>query len=109
MPDLRGLTIIIVGPDPDRFAAALTLASASAALGGPTRLFADERAVPLLRRGGPHASRIDEARALGASVVACQTGLAGAGLTPADLVEEVEMGGLVGLLATLGDARLVTV
>lgn len=106
MPVMRGLTLLVATGDAERFRTALTLAAAHAALGGRTRVYFHEGAVRLL------ASRIgliDMAIESGASLIACQTGLADAGLTVGDLPEGTETGGLVGILADLGEDRLVTV
>lgn len=106
MPTLRGLTIVVVTDDVDRFGAALTLASAHAALGGPTRLYCHDRAVRLLIGDSP---LLATAREIGVRLIACQSGLADAGLAHESLAAEVEAGGMVGVLATLGDDRLVAV
>ena len=106
MPDMRGLTILVATADPARLRAALTLASASAALGGRTRVYFHEAAVPSLADPDP---LIATAIETGALLIACQTGLAAAGLTTDQLPPGVETGGLIGLLADLGDDRLDTV
>ncbi len=120
---MRGLTILVLSGDGERFRAALTLASAHRALGGPTRVYCHEAAVALLGAGpDPEAARlaahglpdraalIESAIDLGVTIVACQTGLALAGLAQTDLPKGVETGGIVGILADLGDEdRLVTV
>jgi predicted peroxiredoxin len=118
---MRGLTLIVATGDPERFRAALTLASAHAALGGRTRIYCHEAAVALLAGDDPDAAML-HARGLpsraqliataiesGAAILACQTGLALAGLAETRLPAGVETGGLVGLLADLGDDRLDTV
>ena len=107
---MRGLTILVPTADPARFRAALTLAAAHAALGGRTRLFLHEGAVALLRPAGAElAHLIATATESGAILVACQTGLARAGLAETDLPAGAETGGLIGLLATLDEDRLDTV
>ena len=110
---MRGLTIIVAGVDPDRLRAALTLACAAAALGGRTRVYLHEAAVGLLAREAPAPAglpNLTELRGIaddgGVELIACQTGLALAGLA-AD-TQRVAAGGLIDLLATLGDDRLVT-
>ncbi len=110
---MRGLTIIVAGPDPDRLRAALTLACAAAALGGRTRVYLHEAAVTLLTAPGTAPEGLPdltELRAIaddsGVALIACQTGLALAGLS-AD-TQRVAAGGLIDLLATLKDDRLVT-
>lgn len=110
---MRGLTIVVAGPDPDRFRAALTMACAAAALGGRARVYLHEAAVGLL---GVDASapeglpNLTDLRAIadhsGVGLIACQTGLVLAGLS-AD-TQRVAAGGLIDLLATLKDDRLVT-
>ncbi|WP_294090693.1 DsrE family protein [Sphingomonas sp.] len=116
--------ILLLSDDGARGRAALSLALAESALGRPATLFAQERAVALLA-AAPRADDETEAlaaaglpdrRALlamavesGVSLIACQTGLALTGLTLPDLVPGVEAGGLMGLAATLGEARWLTV
>lgn len=121
MPVVRGLTLIVASGDPERFRAALTLASAHAALGGRTRVYCHEAAVALLAgddadaaglhaRGLPsRAELIVTALETGVAIAACQTGLALAGLAESALPAGIETGGLVGLLAVLEDDRLVTI
>ncbi|WP_223799669.1 peroxiredoxin [Sphingomonas nostoxanthinifaciens] len=107
---MRGLTIIVAGDDPQRFGTALAMAAAHAALGGSTNLFADGAAVVLL--AGLTEDRralIDTALELGVRILACQTGLADTGLAFAALDPRIEAGGLVGVLAAIGDDRLVVV
>ncbi len=121
---MKGLAIIVASRDPVRFRAALTLAVAQAALGSKVRLYCHEASVALLAR----AERTDDdtapltanglpdrhgliamALAGGVILIACQTGLAVAGLAMGDLAAGVEAGGMMALLANLGDDRLVTV
>lgn len=119
---MRGLTIVVVSADRERFRAALTLACANAALGGSTTVYAHERAVSLLvPADDPGDAELADAglpgrRAListaiesGVRLVACQTGLSLAGVTATDLAEGTETDGLVALLSQIGDDRLVTV
>ncbi len=120
MPDMRGLTIIVASGDIERFRAALALACAHAALGGRARLYCHEGAVPLLVPGADPgdaalpahglATRdqlLAEARQAGVALIACQTGLAAAGI-PFDLLPVgAEPGGLVSLMAELNEDRLV--
>ena len=117
---MRGLTIVTATADAGRFRSAIGLAAAQAAVGGRARLFLDTAAVPLLAPPMVHAEdaayRVaglptlaelwDTALTLGVTVVACQSGLALAGLTPDAIDIRVEFGGLTGLLATLSDDRL---
>lgn len=116
---MRGLTLIVATGDAERFRAALTLAAANAALGGRTRVFCHERAAALLAaKADPQAaelraaglpdlpSLIETTTACGVVLIACQTGLALAGLAEGDLPAGAETGGMVGLLAALGEDRL---
>lgn len=110
---MRGLTIVVAGPDADRFRAALTMACAAAALGGRTRVYLHEAAVGLLAvdafapEGLPGSAELRAvATDSGVELIACQTGLALAGLS-AD-TQRVAAGGLIDLLATLKDDHLVT-
>lgn len=121
MPGMRGLTILAATADAERFRAALSIACAHAALGGSARLYCHEAAVTLLVPGtdpaddglaarglATRAQLLAEARDSGVSLIACQTGLAAAGIAFDALTPGVEPGGLVSLLATLGEGRLVT-
>jgi len=121
MPCMRGLTILVATADVERFCAALSLACAHAALGGRTRLYCHEAAVALLVPGADagdgglagkglatRAQLLTEALDGGVTLIACQTGLAAAGIAFDTLTAGVEPGGLVSLLADLGDDRLVT-
>lgn len=120
MPGMRGLTIIAATGDAERFRAALSLACAHAALGGATRLYCHEAAVALLVPGSDpgdaglaakglasRAQLVAEAQESGVMLIACQTGLAAAGIAFEMLPPGVEPGGLVSLLAALGEDRLV--
>lgn len=118
---MRGLTLIFAGPEPSRFHAALSVAAASAATGAKTRLYLHGDAVALIasslvspdddrhRAAGlpTLAQMLGEALGLGVTLICCQTGLALAGITADALDPQMEVGGLVGLLATLGGDRLV--
>ena len=117
---MPGLTILIPVADRVRFRAALSLACAQAALGGRVRIFCQEEAATLLvdtpdvdeaslsARGLPTIpTLISTAREIGVELLVCQTGLAAASLTIDGLFASVEAGGLVGVLATLGDDRLI--
>ena len=122
MPLVRGLTIIVTGAEEERFRAALTLACSQAALGGRVRVYFHERAVALLAPSEP--SRHEDvaqhglptqndllvlARESGVALIACQTGIALCGVQADALFAGSEAGGMVGLLATLGEDRLVSV
>jgi predicted peroxiredoxin len=116
MPIVQGLSIVVAGTDPARLHAALSVASAWAALERPARIFLQAEAAGLLARlddrasaeGQPNLSELlTETLALGVSVTACQTGLALCGLSAEDLANGVETGGLVGFLAERGDDQLM--
>jgi predicted peroxiredoxin len=97
---MRGLTIVCTRAD--AMAPALTLAMAQAALGGRARLFAQGPAVT-----GLNAPLMAEAIALGVELLACQTGLAEAGLDLAALDTRIVAAGPVSVLQSLGEDRLV--
>jgi len=103
---MRGLTILVVSGDPARFEAALTLASASAALGARSRVYCHGGAVARLAADSP---LLATAREIGVALIACQTGLSDTGLSFDALAPGVEAGGMVGVLADLRDDRLVTI
>lgn len=114
---MRGLKLVILTPDAERFRGALTVAAAHAALGGDAALFLQLDAVALLRpplaapQDAAHgaaglptlAALLDEALALGVVVTACQSGLALTGLDAAALDPRIHTGGAVGFLQA-GDA-----
>jgi predicted peroxiredoxin len=116
---LRGLTFVAIRPAALR--AGLELATANAALGGRARVFCQGEAVTALARlHDPHdsgyatcglptlAEIFDESQSLGVEVIACQSGLLLTGLTADRLDPRIQFGGLVSLLQTLGEDRLVT-
>ena len=119
---MRGLTVVVAEANPSRLRTALLLALAQAALDGRARLFLDARAVPALRlpigaedddaygaAGQPALARlVDDALDAGVEITLCQTGLQLAGLEAHALDPRLLFGGIVGLLASLGDDRLVT-
>lgn len=119
MSDLRSLTIIVAGPDPSRFHAALSLAAANAARNAPTRIFLQAEAASLLRPplSAPQDARFSaagmptldellrESQELGVSIAVCQSGLSLARMTAEDLPAGVETSGLMAVLS--GDPRLV--
>lgn len=100
---MRGLTIIVATADSERLDAALTLANAQAALSGRARIYFHQDAVRSL---SARSDLLDVAGDFGVVLIACQTGLAAAG---GALPDGVEGGGMVSLLATLGDDRLLVV
>lgn len=120
MPIVPGLTIIVAGNDPERFHAALSVAAANAAMNHHSRIFLQGEAAALLRgtevegdarrsrHGVPTVAQLtEEARALGVKIIACQSGLALAGLSADRLPDGVTTGGLVEILATRGDDQLL--
>ena len=116
---VRGLTIIVATDDTVRYRAALLLAAAHAASGRAARLYFNESAVLLLASATLDDSEIDnaglptlaelrgEALALGVRLIACQSGLALAGLDATMLDTRIEAGRMVGIVTSLGDDRLV--
>jgi predicted peroxiredoxin len=120
MPGMRGLTILVATADTSRFRAALATAAAAAALGARARVFLHEEAAALLvekpdadaarltSAGAPTQQQLLEiARESGVALIVCQTGLALAGLSMETLPADTQAGGLVSLLATLGEDRLL--
>lgn len=117
------LILIVAGADGSRLYAAFEAATAWAALGRPARIFAQGAAAALLRApmrfdgdtarravGQPDLAGIaSEAAAMGVELIACQTGLALAGLAASDMVEQAKTGGLVSLLADVSPADRVVV
>lgn len=100
---MQRLAILVSAPGP-RLATALTLAAAAAALGREVTMLFDGVSVVALKQPDPLlAAALD----LGVGVTACQTGLADAGMTPADLPTGVATGGMVGFLAAAADAQLL--
>lgn len=119
---MTGLTVLLVSPDPTRARAALTLAISAATLGGRARLFAQDVAVAMFVPGTDsddgalqsaglptRADLLAMAPREGVALLACQTGMAMAGLEIASLASGVEAGGLMGVMADLGEDRLVTI
>jgi predicted peroxiredoxin len=116
---VRGLTIIVADTSPDCFRAALSIASAHAALGGNARLFLHGLAVPLAQSPaedderyvaagqGKLADLLDTALDLGVRVILCQSGMELAGMTADACDPRLNQGGLVNLMQTLGDDRLL--
>jgi intracellular sulfur oxidation DsrE/DsrF family protein len=105
---MPGLLLIVSAAEGERFAAAVELAAASAAL---------DRTVAVLLRGPAVRAlgRPDVARAfdllfeLGANVSLCQTAMAAHGLTAADLPPGVEALGMVAFLTGRADWQVVLV
>lgn len=119
-PGITGVTVILAEPDDTRLRAAMALACACAALGGRARLHFHEHAVALLI-AGPEPNGGDKlaeglpdrttlfahAREAGVELTACQTGMSLQRIEHAQLPTDTEPSSLVGLLATIGDDRLV--
>jgi len=120
---MQGLTIIVATADEARFRSAAGLALSYLALGGRVTMFLDTDAVSLF---GPSiagkqdarfvaigmptlAGLVEELFAVEIKVVLCQAGMAMAGLSADTLDPRLSYGGMIGLLADLGDDRLVTV
>lgn len=123
MPLIGGLVIIVTSDDAVRFRAAMTTGLAHAALGGHVRLYCHESSVALLAR----ATRPDDnsealariglpdrlaliamAQGSGITIIACQTGAAILDLSLDALAAGTEAGGMMALMATLGEDRLVS-
>jgi len=118
---VRGLTVVVAEPAPERLRAALTLALANAALGGRARVFCQGPAVALLAPpvGAPHdedhvaaglptlAQMVDEGFGLGVELIACQSGLHLMGVGASTLDPRITFGGPVSLLQTLDEDRLL--
>ena len=119
---MRPLILIAATADAERLRSALTLAAGQAALGAKATIFLHLDAVALLRppmaapRDPAHraaglpdlATLLDEALGIGVTLIACQSGLALAGMTTADLPAGIGIGGPVALLQQAGDdARLL--
>ncbi|QGP80052.1 DsrE family protein [Sphingobium sp. CAP-1] len=110
---MRALRFVVATPDAERLRGALVLAAAQAALGGDAAIFLQLDAVALLRtpvaapRDAAHQAAglpslgalIEDASALGVTLIACQSGLALCGMRADDLPAGVEMSGPVGFLA----------
>ena len=97
---MRGLTIVVASADPARLDAALTLANAHAALGGRARVYLHDSAVTAAMPPDLYAAAVE----LGVMFVACQTALDTHGVV---LPRDLEGGGMIGLVADLGEDRLV--
>lgn len=120
---MRGLTVIVADVSSERFRSALNLALAAAALGGRARVFLDGEAVSIIRQpivgwedeayeeaGLPTLPALcAEALDAGVRLILCQSGMAMTEAEPRDYDKRVEFGGMVSLLADLGEDRLVVV
>jgi len=120
---MRGLTIVVASADEARLRSAAGLALSYQALGGRVTLFLDTDAVASIAppiagaqdarfaAGGMPtlADLVEEVLAVEIKVMLCQAGMAMAGLDADTLDPRLSYGGMIGLLADLGDDRLVTV
>jgi len=120
-----GLNIIVLSDDAERFRGALTIAIADNALGRSARIFLQLDAVRLLApppikaaqddahnaNGLPSLSvLLDEALECGVIIIACQSGLALAGLCASDIDPRIEAGGPISFLKSVeSDDRLLSV
>lgn len=103
MSGLPSLAIVVAKPGAG-LATALALAASAAALGRSVAMLFDGASVTAL---AAHDPLLAAALDLGVVVTACQTGLAMAGMTAADLPSGVDTGGMIGFLARVGDAQLL--
>ncbi len=99
---MRGLTVVLGGAEASRLDAALTLVNAVAALGGRARLYLHDAAVTVETAGPLAEAAID----LGVEIIACQSAL---DRYAAALPAGATGGGMVGLLGSLGEDRLLFV
>lgn len=119
---LPPLFILLAGDDRNRAHVAFSLGLAALALGREVTVFAGGKSVRLFGKlrakcypeECPEApgvlcldKLIEESISLGAKLIACETGLVQTNLNEADLIEDVKIGGLVGLLAQLGENHLM--
>jgi len=105
---MRRLTLIAASGDAERLRAGLEVAASAAALGRPVRMFLQGPAVRLFDEPGL-AALLEEARALGLAITACQTALAAAELRADELPAGVETSGLIALLAGAEDDQLLMI
>lgn len=103
---MPGLLLIVSDADGERFAAAIELAGAAAALGRPVAVLLRGPAVAALGRK-PVAAAFDLLFELGADVSLCQTAMAAHGLTASDLPPGVEANGMIAFLAGREDWQLI--
>ena len=102
MPGMR--LMIVVSSGGSRLTTALTLAAAAAALGREVTMLFDGASVTALLAGD---ELLATALDLGVRIVACQTGLAEAGIAATALPAGVVTGGMVSFLADAGDTQLL--
>lgn len=98
----RALAIVVAEGSGLRFITAMDVAAAAAALGRPVALFLAGPAVAAV-----HDPIVARAAELGATVTACQTGMADTGVEASSLPGFAEAGGLVGFLAAHDGAELL--
>lgn len=121
MPGMRGLTIIVANISTERFRCALSTAAAQAALGGRARIFLNGESVTIIRApivgledeahaaaGQPMLAQLfEEVLGLGVEIIVCQSAMHMTGTEPKDFDARVHFGGLVSLMQSLGDDRLL--
>lgn len=105
---MTGLLLIVSEAEGERFAAAIELAAATAALDRPVAVLLRGPAVKALGRTNV-AKAFDLLFELGADVGICQTAMATHGLTAADLPPGIEAHGMVAFLQGRGDWQVVVV
>lgn len=112
--DPHSLDILLASTEAGKFIAALEFAMAHRALGHRVRLFLQGEAAALLKlplsapndaartaAGFPDlACILEEAADMGLTIIACQSGLMVAGLTPAAIWQGAEIGGLISFIAS---------
>jgi intracellular sulfur oxidation DsrE/DsrF family protein len=105
---MPGLLLIVSEAEGERFAAAIELAAASAALDRAVAVLLRGPAVKALGRANV-AKAFDMLFELGVDVGICQTAMAAHGLTAADLPGGVEAHGMIAFLGGRGDWQIVLV
>jgi predicted peroxiredoxin len=120
---MPGLNFAVLTDDAERLRGALTLAMAHMALGGEARVFLQLDAVRLLAppisgpRDADHAAHglptlaalVTEALDSGVAIIACQSGLALAGLAADALDPRITAGGPVSFLQSIGPEDRLTI
>lgn len=121
MPGMQNLTIIVADISSERFRCALSVAAAQAALGAKARIFLQGESVSIIRApmvgwedeayaaaGQPTLPQLfDEALKLGVGIIVCQSAMQMTGAEPRDFDDRVEYGGLMSVMQTLGEGRLL--
>ncbi len=105
---MPGLLMIVSEAEGERFAGAMELAAASAALDRPVAVLLRGAAVKALGRRNV-ATAFDLLFELGADVGICQTAMAAHGLAAADLPPGIEAHGMVGFLSGRAGWQIVIV